>query len=172
MAASKSTPIIVGVGEVCDKAFDPANPAEPADLMLSAIRLAIQDTKLKESDIVSNLDDISIVPPWTWPYNDLPGLVAEKLGSSARHRVMGTHNGSQPAFFCDEAARRISLGKSKLAVIAGGETLASRECDVGCFENGAHGLADRPCSSGGLSESWTSASTRLDHSRRCSRQSN
>jgi hypothetical protein len=122
----RSIPIIVGVGEIRDKSFDARTAVEPAELMLTAIRSAIKDTGVSEADLLPQIDSLSAVPPWTWPYKDLPGLLAEKLGSHPSHLAIGRHAGSQPAFFCDEAARRISLGDSKVAIITGGEALASR----------------------------------------------
>ena len=119
-----NTPVIVGVGEVKNSSTDPEHAIEPADLILDAIRRSAKDASTGES-ILANVDSISIVPTWTWAYPDLPGLITQKLEARANHLTSGYHGGIQPALKCDEAARRISMSKSKLAIIAGGEALAS-----------------------------------------------
>ncbi|KXJ97276.1 thiolase [Microdochium bolleyi] len=126
MAGPRLTPIIVGVGDVCNKSLDLANAFEPAELMIRAINAALQDSGIAEPDFAAQLDSISVVPPWTWPYPDLPGLLAEKLGSKPAHRAIGKyHGGNQPALLCDEAARRVAAGEARVAVVTGGEALAS-----------------------------------------------
>ncbi|KAF2437113.1 hypothetical protein EJ08DRAFT_602057 [Tothia fuscella] len=128
MPASRLTPIIVGVGDCVNTSQKVEDAIEPAELMLRAIEIAIKDTNLPES-VISRLreeiDSIDVVKTWTWPYPDLPGLLAEKLGARPSHKEYSDHGGNKPVKFLDEAARRISLGKSKVAIITGGEALAS-----------------------------------------------
>lgn len=126
MDVPADTPIIIGVGEVKNTSTDPDHAIEPLGLMLKAIQNAAQDASISESSLAAT-DSISVVPTWTWSYPDLPGLIAQELGIKPSHLTSGYHGGNQPALQCDEAARRISLGKSKLAIITGGEALASRE---------------------------------------------
>lgn len=125
MAINNRTPVIVGVGEVTNKNVDVAHAIEPVDLMVEAIQRAIRDASISDKELRA-VDSISIVPPWTWAYPDLPTLVAEKLQSKPQHLIIGSHGGDQPAYLCDEAARRISTGESKFAIVTGGEALASR----------------------------------------------
>lgn len=126
MAGPRLTPIIVGVGDVCNKSLQPADALEPAELMLRAISAALEDSGITRPDFSAQLDSISAVPPWTWPYPDLPGLLAQRLGSTPAHTEIGRyHGGNQPALLCDEAARRIATGEARIAVVTGGEALAS-----------------------------------------------
>jgi hypothetical protein len=98
-------------------------------LMHQAIKIAINDTELSPSataELQSNIDSLDVVASWTWPYPDLPGLLSEKLGINPKRKYTPDyHAGTQPGKFFDEAARRISLGESKVAVLTGGEALAS-----------------------------------------------
>jgi hypothetical protein len=80
----------------------------------------------------SAIDSIDVVRTWTWPYDDLPGDISRKLGVDARHRFYSDHGGNKPAKLFDEAARRISKRQSKVAVVTGGEALASREYQSFC----------------------------------------
>lgn len=121
------TPVIIGVADVKNKTND---HREPATLMLEAIAKAIEDTGASLHHLKSHIDSIDIVRTWTWPYADLPGLLSERLGLKSRPkwtRYTETHGGNQPAKLVDEAAGRIARGESSVAVVTGGEALASCE---------------------------------------------
>jgi acetyl-CoA acetyltransferase len=120
-------PVIIGVGDVKNR--DVNNAKEPATLMLEAIAIALKDASSKAfSDLKSSIDSIDVVKTWTWPYPDLPGLLSERLGvqDSIKWKHYSEHGGNQPGKLFDEAAKRIATGESKVAVITGGEALASR----------------------------------------------
>jgi hypothetical protein len=121
-------PILVGVGDIINRNLGVHHAAEPAELMLDAISIAFQDTGLSSrliADIITKIDSIDVVRTWTWPYPDLPGLLAERLGAKPIHTYCSPHAGNQPAKLVDEAARRIAKGETKLALVTGGEALAS-----------------------------------------------
>ncbi|KAI4848003.1 hypothetical protein E4T44_00739 [Aureobasidium sp. EXF-8845] len=121
-------PIIVGVGDIINRNLAVHHAAEPAELMLDAISIALQDTGLSPkvvADLKSEIDSIDVIRTWTWPYPDLPGLLAERLGTKLNHTYCSPHAGNQPAKLVDETARRIAKGETKLAVVVGGEALAS-----------------------------------------------
>jgi hypothetical protein len=133
MAIKRPTPIIIGVGDVKNKSLKLEDAIEPMQLMLQAIQLAIKDTAMTgffATELQSSIDDISIVATWTWPYPDLPGLLASKLRVQPRHKHYSEHGGNQPAKLLDEAARRIASGQSKVAIVTGGEALASCTCSL------------------------------------------
>ncbi|KAF1999553.1 hypothetical protein P154DRAFT_436929 [Amniculicola lignicola CBS 123094] len=125
---SLQTPIIIGVGDVKNRSLAIADAKEPAQLILEAIRIALSDSKAEYSEKLKEaVDSIDVVKTWTWPYPDLPGLLAEKLGvdKTLNHKFCSDHGGNQPAKLCDEAARRVSRGECKVAIVCGGEALAS-----------------------------------------------
>lgn len=129
MMPDPMTPIIVGVGDVKNKSPKFEDAIEPMQLMLQAIIRALEDSTAENSmieSLKSSIDSISVVATWTWPYADLPGLLAEKLGIQPRHSIYSKQGGNQPIKLVDEAARRISRGDCKAAVVTGGEALASR----------------------------------------------
>lgn len=126
------TPVIIGVGDIKNRSTKVADAIEPAQLMLQSIQIALKDTSLSGdtvSRLQSSIDSIDVVRTWTWPYPDLPGLLTEKLGvsSSVKHKLYSDHGGNSPGKLFDEAARRIAGGGAKVAVVTGGEALASRE---------------------------------------------
>lgn len=127
---ARATPIVVGVGEVKNRSQKVEDAIEPLLLMIQSIQEAVKDTNLSESEgikLQADIDSISVVAPWSWNYHDLPSLVAGKLGVEPSYKTMSEHNGASPARLFDEAARRISFRESKVAVVTGGEAMASCE---------------------------------------------
>ncbi|KAL5394998.1 hypothetical protein PMIN06_012768 [Paraphaeosphaeria minitans] len=117
------TPVIIGVGDIKNRT---SNHKEPAVLIHEAILAAIKDTSAPDATALqSAIDSISVVKTWTWPYPDLPGLLASRLGVEPTYTFYSEHGGEKPARLFDEAAKRIARGENKLAVVAGGEALAS-----------------------------------------------
>ena len=128
MSTSRKTPVIIGVGDVKNRSTRIEDAIEPMHLMLQAILSALDDTSLKSSAktrIQSSIDSVSVVATWTWPYTDLPSLLSRELGVQPKYKMYSGHGGNQPMKLLDETARRISLGESKVAVVTGGEALAS-----------------------------------------------
>jgi hypothetical protein len=127
---NRSTPVVVGVADIKNKSLRVDDAIEPVELILQAILKAIKDTQLPDaqaSKLQENINNVSVVAPWTWKYPDLPGLLSEKLGVKPEHKTISHHGGDSPAKLFDDAARRISFGETKVAVVAGGEALASCE---------------------------------------------
>lgn len=125
-----AVPIIVGVGDVRNKSSKPEDAIEPSHMMIRAIRNAAGDTGLDataQKKLLADADSLRIIPTWTWAYNDLLSTVANGLGIQPTTKKMPTHGGDQPALQCDEAARAISTRQSKVAILTGGEAMASRK---------------------------------------------
>ncbi|TVY48711.1 hypothetical protein LOCC1_G001407 [Lachnellula occidentalis] len=128
MAIASPVPIVVGVGDIKNRSQKIEDAIEPMQLMLQATLKAIQDTGLSEAKakaLQSTIDSVSVVATWTWNYPDLPDLISENLGVKPSYKVLSGQSGNSPVKLFDEAARRISLGESKVAIVTGGEALAS-----------------------------------------------
>jgi acetyl-CoA acetyltransferase len=126
---SAETPVIIGVGDIKNRSTTVADAKEPLTLILEAIQLAIKDAAPDStSELQSKIDSIDVVKTWTWPYPDLPGSIAEKLriGKTVNWKRYSEHGGDKPGKLFDEAAKRIAKGECKVAVVTGGEALASR----------------------------------------------
>jgi acetyl-CoA acetyltransferase len=133
-------PIIVGVGDIANRSTSIETAFEPLQLITECIGKALEDTGLdggKQTELQAAIDSLDVVRSWTWPYDDLPGDISRKLGVNPRHKFYTEHGGNKPAKLVDEAARRISKGQTKVAVITGGEALAS--CEL-LLASGASGL--------------------------------
>lgn len=121
-------PVIIGVADIKNRSTAIEDAQEPATLMLRAINDATLDATGaadRAEKLRSSIDSIDVVRTWTWPYADLPSLLANKLGAQLKNQSYSEHGGNQPAKLLDEAAWRIAVGETKVAVVTGGEALAS-----------------------------------------------
>lgn len=125
---SATIPVVIGVGDIKNRSNRLEDAFEPLELMLQAIAAALKDTGVPTQDaqaLQNSVDSISVVANWTWPYPNTPELLANRLGCQATYLHESEHGGNAPAELFDEAARRIACGESKVAVVTGGEALAS-----------------------------------------------
>ncbi|KAJ5963886.1 Thiolase [Penicillium vulpinum] len=123
--AADLTPVVIGVGDIKNNSLKPEHAYEPLELMLQSINAAIDDSSAARTKILSAIDSIDVIANWTWPYPNVADLLAEKLGVKLVHKHESGHGGNAPAKLFDEAARRVSKGESRLAVVTGGEALAT-----------------------------------------------
>ena len=72
-----AVPVVVGVGQVTHRDDDDPGPAEPLALILAAARAAEADAGAR---LIDQTDALELMPVGAWPYDDLAGLVAERLG--------------------------------------------------------------------------------------------
>jgi hypothetical protein len=160
MSPHASTPIVIGVGDFINRSKRVEDAIEPLQLMINAIEEAIEDTGLSESSVNSlraAVDSLDVVRTWTWPYPDLPGLIAERLRINPSRKHYTDHGGNQPGVLFDEAARRISKGETKVAILTGGEALASCECTAPILLS--RNLLQLPCQDTMISHSIRPADT-------------
>jgi acetyl-CoA acetyltransferase len=125
---STSIPVVIGVGDIKNRSTRLEDAVEPLELMLQAIAAALKDAGISAEDtqtLQRDIDSISVVANWTWPYPNTPELLVKRLGCLATYLYESEHGGNAPAELFDEACRRIASGQSKVAVVTGGEALAS-----------------------------------------------
>ncbi|KLL96130.1 acetyl-CoA acetyltransferase, partial [Rhodococcus sp. IITR03] len=78
-------PVVIGVGDLrSGRAGAPADPREPLDLIHEATLAAIADSG---ADLATRIDTIHAIKTASWNYDDLPGLLAERLARGARTHV-------------------------------------------------------------------------------------
>ena len=131
--------VFVGVGDVRNKSQKVMDALEPMQLMLQAVQNALEDTTLplsKRRELQSRIDSVDVVATGTWSYLDLPGLLSHDLDVQSSHKRYSKHGGDQPMKLVDEAARKISQGMSSVAIVTGGEALASCKCyKISCLNS-------------------------------------
>ena len=118
-------PVLVGVGQLrCNRERTVEGSREPLHLIVAAIRRAAQDLGAAAS-LVRDADAIDVVCVVSWAYDDLPGLIASRIGALPRLGRQSDVGGHQPPRLLDEAARRIAAGECRIALVCSGEALAS-----------------------------------------------
>ncbi|GES57125.1 acetyl-CoA acetyltransferase [Aspergillus terreus] len=123
--ASNLTPVVIGVGDIKNTSRKPEHAYEPLDLMLQAIAAAVDDSSASKEQLTAAIDSIDVVANWTWPYPNITDLLADRLGVRPVHKYESGHGGNAPAKLLDEAARRVSKAECRVAVVTGGEALAT-----------------------------------------------
>lgn len=121
---AERTPVLVGVGQVRgNRDRDVAAAREPAELVLAAVDQAAADSGAR--GLLADLDAIDTVRTSSWAYADLAGRIAAHVGARPVHTGDSTVGGQWPAVLLERAAARIADGSSRVALIAGGEAMAS-----------------------------------------------
>jgi acetyl-CoA C-acetyltransferase len=77
------------------------------------------------NDALAHIDSVQVVYCQTWPYDDPVGRLATVLGASPRHRVYSGIGGSTPQQLVNQTAEAMLRGELSLALIVGGEALAT-----------------------------------------------
>ena len=121
--SAQCVPVLIGIGEVTDRPADPQDSMEPLALMAEALRRADEDAG---GGWLAELNSLDVVGQVTWRYDDLPALLARRIGASPKHLVNGPVGGETPIRLLHEAALRISRGESEVAAIVGGESMYAR----------------------------------------------
>jgi len=120
---SAGYPVIVGVGQVTNRARSVDDAIEPLELMAGAARLADEDSG---GGLLSRIDSVQVVNIISWPYPDAPGLLASRVGADPAHRLYSAIGGETPQRLVNETAQAIVEGRTRLALIAGAEAMNSR----------------------------------------------
>ncbi|MFV9427600.1 acetyl-CoA acetyltransferase [Rhodococcus pyridinivorans] len=116
-------PVVIGVGDLrSGRAGAPADPREPLDLIHEATLAAIADSG---ADLATRIDTIHAIKTASWNYDDLPGLLAERLGAAPEHTSTTPIGGHWPAALLDRIGHDIAAGTSTVALLVGGEAQAS-----------------------------------------------
>jgi acetyl-CoA C-acetyltransferase len=76
-------------------------------------------------DVLAHIDSLQVVYCQTWPYDDPVGRLATALGASPRHRVYSGIGGTTPQLLLNQTAEAMLRGELDLALIVGGEALAT-----------------------------------------------
>ncbi|HWF53194.1 MAG TPA: hypothetical protein VG223_01140 [Solirubrobacteraceae bacterium] len=123
-ALDPRTPVIVGAGQVTHHHKN-SDFAEPAALIVAALRAAAQDTGAGET-LLRRAESVRCVAVAGWPYRDAAALVAEDLGIAPRETVQtNAFGGDGPQRLINETAAAIAAGELDVALLGGGESVSS-----------------------------------------------
>ncbi|HEX5008380.1 MAG TPA: acetyl-CoA acetyltransferase [Hyphomonadaceae bacterium] len=110
-------PVIAGIGEIIDRPKEVAASLEPLALMAEAAHRADADSR----GLLAQVDSLDIIALVSWRYEDLLARLCETLGIAPKRSFYGTVGGESPVRYIHEAAQRIALGASSVALISGAE---------------------------------------------------
>jgi len=118
-------PVIVGAGQLLQRDVSAGQSGEPAVLIAEALRRAGEDSGTGER-LLRRADSVRCVPVIGWPYRDAAALLAEDLGVRPQETVQSAAlGGDGPQRLLNDTARAIVAGEVDVALIGGGEAVAS-----------------------------------------------
>ena len=121
MVDASRIPVIVGVG---DLRWNPADGhREPLDLIHDATVAALNDSG--HAELGTQIDSVFAIKTVSWSYDDLPGLLASRLGATPTVTSTSPIGGHWPAALLDRIGAAIARGESSAALLVGGESHAS-----------------------------------------------
>lgn len=115
-------PVVIGVGQLTNRASDPSQVMEPLAMMAEVARRAAADAGI--GGRLGEVDELTVINVISRAYADPPGQLAELLGLSPRQRWYTAIGGNSPQWRVNETASRIARGEVRLALIAGAEVVA------------------------------------------------
>jgi acetyl-CoA C-acetyltransferase len=139
--------VLVGVG-TAHRPPDGAAAVEPLDLMVEAARAAGADAGA-HVDLLARAGVVA-VPKGNWAYDDPARLVAERVGAAGARSVLA-EIGVPQCTPVGAALDRIARGQLDVALVVGGEAMASRLR----AERAGGAVGETPDPEGGPDERWT-----------------
>jgi acetyl-CoA C-acetyltransferase len=129
MALDPRTPVLVGCGQFLQRPDDPRaasfdTAADPATLMVEAIRLAAADAGLST---VPNVDALRVVALLSWKYGNPAWFVARNLGITAKQYGVSANGGNTPQTLVNSAALDIQSGRADIIILTGGEAWRTKQ---------------------------------------------
>lgn len=122
MTIDPRSPVVVGVGQVTQRAADPMTSLEPIDLLADAARAALADAG--GSGLTP--DTVAVAEIMSWRYPDPAATLARRLGVTPRTTVLSSTGGNSPQMMLNRCADAIRSGEHDVVVIGGVECLYSR----------------------------------------------
>jgi acetyl-CoA C-acetyltransferase len=114
------TPVLVGGGQVNQR----DQPAEPADMIVEAIRAAAADAAAPH--LAELIESIRVVGMLSWRYRDPGRLAGDRLGALVRHTVYTGNGGSHPQALVNDAAEDVAAGRCDVVAVGGAEAWRTR----------------------------------------------
>jgi acetyl-CoA C-acetyltransferase len=121
VAVDPRAPCIIGVAR---RTWREEPAPEPLDMWEAMAREAAADAGAPGA--VAGLDSIQVVFCQSWEYDDPSGRLAGRLGADPSHRSYSGLGGSVPVRLLSGAASAMADGQLDLALVVGGEALATR----------------------------------------------
>jgi acetyl-CoA C-acetyltransferase len=124
LAVEPRSPCIIGVGRHTWHRQPDRLAPEPLVMWEHVAHSAADDAG--SPSIVEHLDAIHAVHCMSWTYDDAPGRLAARLGATPSHTETSILAGTSSQRMVNAAAERMLEGQSELALVVGGEALATK----------------------------------------------
>lgn len=125
MSIDPRTPVIVGAAQVQRHDLSDERSCEPLALMAQALQQAGEDSVTGDR-LLRRADLVRCVPMIGWHYADAAALVAEELRVQPAETVQSAAiGGDGPQVLLNDTCRAIAAGEIEVALIGGGEAVAS-----------------------------------------------
>ena len=121
MAVDPRTPCLIGVAR---RTWRQEPAPEPLAMWEELARAAAADAV--SADAVRDVQSLQVVYCQSWEYDDPAGRLADRLGADPKHRAYSGLGGSVPVHLVGGAAAAMARGELDLALVVGGEALATR----------------------------------------------
>lgn len=99
---------------------------EPLAMWEEVSRLAADDARCRAADVLARLESVQVPYCHSWQYDDPPRRLAERLAAEPKHTNYAGMAGSTVQVLVNETAVRMARGEVDLALVVGGEALATR----------------------------------------------
>ena len=124
MTLDPRTPVLIGTGQVVQRAEGLDDARDPVALMVEAIRLACDDAGIPVG--ADNPDSVRVVSLLSWKYGNPAALIAADLGLSPAETGYSAMGGNTPQTLVNSASRQIQSGEIDYVILTGGETTRTR----------------------------------------------
>lgn len=118
------TPILIGAGEVTEKQDELEKASSPMQLMVQAVYKAADDAGLKHGQL-TELDTVAVVRSMFEFTRNSPEVLARHLGAEKAKQWITPLGGNMPQYLVNRFAEQIASGKSRFAVLAATEAMAT-----------------------------------------------
>ena len=89
------TPVLVGAGQFIQREYDLEKMLDPLGMMVETARLAAEDAGAGKG-LLNAIDSLAVVNVMSWRYDNLPRLLAERLGVHPREEIFTAPGGNLP----------------------------------------------------------------------------
>ena len=120
--SDEHAPILVGAGQLTQRDVEPERALEPVAMMAASARMAAEDAGAGDR-LLREADRVAVVNVFSYPYGNVPRLLAERIGAQPREEITTTIGGNTPQALVTLMARRIAAGEVGVALLAGAEAV-------------------------------------------------
>jgi acetyl-CoA C-acetyltransferase len=117
--------VLVGIGQVSERAAEVVDAREPAELIADAARRADADAGGTRS-VLGAVDTVAVVQIVSWRYPDPGRTVAARLGIEPAQSIATQIGGNSPQLLLNHLAREIQARRIRAALLCGGEAIDAR----------------------------------------------